>query len=427
MCGGWVGEQLSNIDPGPAIGGGLADVDKFVGNEIPGGWTTVAAAAAMGTGLYFAPEIMAALGSEGVAAADAAFMAEDAAALASQGLSQEAIAQNLALNYGISDAAAATAAGAASAGEFTSLTPEMINFANASGDPIAAISEISGMTPEQFSIYAGANGPELGLGEALDANGNIVQTFDDGSTIVRNGTEVISTTEAPGDPFEIPGVVKSAGTNLARQAANKLLSSATNKLSKGVGVKSGLNTLGTGADQNITASTSADFSNLTPDLVKGNPNFTLNDFATTAPNAAQTYSIPTNPAANMSPVSAPLSSVPTQSFSGGGDVEGGETEPHNPTFFSPGGLASMENTYVKGEGDGTSDSVAAMLANGEFVIPADIVAKLGNGSNDAGANVLDEFLSIVRKHAQEHDPKELPPDSKGPLAYLAEAKKKAQA
>jgi hypothetical protein len=65
-----------------------------------------------------------------------------------------------------------------------------------------------------------------------------------------------------------------------------------------------------------------------------------------------------------------------------------------------------------------------MLANGEFVIPADVVSKLGNGSNDAGANVLDEFLSTIRQHAQNHDPKKLPPASKGPLAYLLDAKRK---
>jgi hypothetical protein len=68
-----------------------------------------------------------------------------------------------------------------------------------------------------------------------------------------------------------------------------------------------------------------------------------------------------------------------------------------------------------------------MLANGEFVIPADVVSKLGNGSNDAGANVLDEFLQVIRKHAQNHDPKKLPPDSKGPLAYLIDAQRRAKA
>ena len=105
-------------------------------------------------------------------------------------------------------------------------------------------------------------------------------------------------------------------------------------------------------------------------------------------------------------------------------ADGGDVEEHNPQFFSVGGLNSMENTYVQGEGDGTSDSVPAMLADGEFVIPADVVSKLGNGSNNAGAKVLDGFLSSIRSHAQDHDPKKLPPESKGPLAYLLDAKRK---
>jgi hypothetical protein len=105
-------------------------------------------------------------------------------------------------------------------------------------------------------------------------------------------------------------------------------------------------------------------------------------------------------------------------------ADGGDVEEHNPQFYSVGGLNSMENTYVQGEGDGTSDSVPAMLADGEFVIPADVVSKLGNGSNNAGAKVLDGFLSSIRTHAQDHDPKKLPPESKGPLAYLLDAKRK---
>jgi hypothetical protein len=100
------------------------------------------------------------------------------------------------------------------------------------------------------------------------------------------------------------------------------------------------------------------------------------------------------------------------------------SQEHFPHFFSEGGLNTLENRYVKGDGDGTSDSVPAMLANGEFVIPADVVSKLGNGSNDAGASVLDQFLTSIREHAQNHDPKKLPPDSKGPLAYLLDAKRK---
>ena len=108
-----------------------------------------------------------------------------------------------------------------------------------------------------------------------------------------------------------------------------------------------------------------------------------------------------------------------------GHADGGEIEQedHNATFFSPGGLA---NTYVQGDGDGTSDSVKAMLANGEFVIPADVVSDLGNGSNEAGASVLDQFLKSIREHKQSNGV-ELPPDSKGPLAYLTDAARKVKA
>ena len=99
---------------------------------------------------------------------------------------------------------------------------------------------------------------------------------------------------------------------------------------------------------------------------------------------------------------------------------------HNPQFYSEGGL-SAAHRYVKGDGDGTSDSIPAMLANGEFVIPADIVSSLGNGSNDSGAKVLDEFLKTIRAHKRKADAKHLPPDSKGPLAYLINAKRKVKA
>jgi hypothetical protein len=114
---------------------------------------------------------------------------------------------------------------------------------------------------------------------------------------------------------------------------------------------------------------------------------------------------------------------PAQSHAEGGEIG---PEGHNPSFFSEGGLGSIDNRYVQGEGDGTSDSVAAMLANGEFVIPADVVAKLGNGSNEAGAGVLDQFLKVVRKDANSNG-EELPPKSKGPLAYLLDAKRTMKA
>jgi hypothetical protein len=58
---------LASIDPGPAIGKGLAEVDKTVNREIPGGWITVGGLAAGGVALAYAPEVMAFAESAGIA------------------------------------------------------------------------------------------------------------------------------------------------------------------------------------------------------------------------------------------------------------------------------------------------------------------------------------------------------------------------
>ena len=118
-----------------------------------------------------------------------------------------------------------------------------------------------------------------------------------------------------------------------------------------------------------------------------------------------------------------LDAHPYEPHSEGHSVDGGE---HVPEFYSEGGLKSIDHTYVTGDGDGTSDSIPAMLANGEFVIPADVVASLGNGSNESGASVLDQFMKAIREHKRDAHPDHLPPDSKGPLAYLQEAQKKVK-
>jgi hypothetical protein len=79
-----------------------------------------------------------------------------------------------------------------------------------------------------------------------------------------------------------------------------------------------------------------------------------------------------------------------------------------------GGLASLD-TYaaggrlLQGPGDGMSDSIPAViggakpqraaLAQGEFVVPADVVSHLGNGSTDAGSKRLYAMMDKVR-HAR---------------------------
>jgi hypothetical protein len=79
-------------------------------------------------------------------------------------------------------------------------------------------------------------------------------------------------------------------------------------------------------------------------------------------------------------------------FSGGGEM---------PTEYLAGGK------LLEGEGDGMSDSIPAVirgkgvqraaLADGEFVVPADVVSHLGNGSTKAGAKKLYKMMDRIRE------------------------------
>jgi hypothetical protein len=74
------------------------------------------------------------------------------------------------------------------------------------------------------------------------------------------------------------------------------------------------------------------------------------------------------------------------------------------------GSYSDGGSLLKGMGDGMSDDIPASiagiqparLANEEFVIPADVVSHLGNGSSEAGSKVLYDMLDKVRKARTGH-------------------------
>ena len=78
-------------------------------------------------------------------------------------------------------------------------------------------------------------------------------------------------------------------------------------------------------------------------------------------------------------------------------------------YAGGGGISSLGKysdggRMLKGPGDGMSDSIPATisdkqparLADGEFVVPADVVSHLGNGSTDAGARQLYKMMDKVR-------------------------------
>jgi len=76
------------------------------------------------------------------------------------------------------------------------------------------------------------------------------------------------------------------------------------------------------------------------------------------------------------------------------------------SYAKEGGIMKLASgRYLKGNGDGMSDGIKATiegtqearLSDGEFVVPADVVSHLGNGSSDAGAAKLYTMMDRIRK------------------------------
>lgn len=97
------------------------------------------------------------------------------------------------------------------------------------------------------------------------------------------------------------------------------------------------------------------------------------------------------------PKSRPLMGEDYYKFMGRDDTMLGIAEKN----FAEGGTPR----FLSGGGDGMSDDIPAVigdkqparLADGEFVIPADVVSHLGNGSSKAGAKRLYEMMADIRK------------------------------
>jgi hypothetical protein len=122
-----------------------------------------------------------------------------------------------------------------------------------------------------------------------------------------------------------------------------------------------------------------------------------------------------NDNAAMSPIAKMLLPHMSQSDrakflgSGMGAFFGMQERPKQDYYTSSGALTSSyaKGGYLDGQGDGMSDSIPATiegkqparLADGEFVVPADVVSHLGNGSSKAGSKRLYAMLDKVR-HAR---------------------------
>ena len=87
-----------------------------------------------------------------------------------------------------------------------------------------------------------------------------------------------------------------------------------------------------------------------------------------------------------------------------------------------GRLDFRKGAPVHGPGDGQSDDIPAMLADGEYVFDAETVAQIGNGSTKAGAQALDQFRKNIRKHKRSAPLDKIPPKTKALTSYLKKGK-----
>jgi len=136
--------------------------------------------------------------------------------------------------------------------------------------------------------------------------------------------------------------------------------------------------------------------------------------------AAQIRQAKVNQRAYVSPPAAkrptPLGKLNMPTSAKSKESSGGDVEARHGGIMhsSLGGYAAGGNPrLLKGPGDGMSDNIPATingrqparLADGEFVIPADVVSHLGNGSTEAGAKHLHAMMNKVRK-ARTGNPKQ---------------------
>lgn len=87
------------------------------------------------------------------------------------------------------------------------------------------------------------------------------------------------------------------------------------------------------------------------------------------------------------------------------------------TGYSHGG--SHSSRYVDGPGSGRDDKIPALLSDGEYVIDAETLALLGDGSTKEGAKRLDEFRANIRRHkGQALSRGQISPNAKSPEKYM---------
>jgi hypothetical protein len=124
---------------------------------------------------------------------------------------------------------------------------------------------------------------------------------------------------------------------------------------------------------------------------------------------------------DMAPLYRPQLAGPANYYTYGSGAEnvffGAPVETEAPTVkAATGGPLSR---FVQGGGTGRSDSIDARLSDGEYVMDAETVSMLGDGSSKAGAQRLDQFRANIRKQkGRELAKGKFSPNAKRPEEYV---------
>jgi hypothetical protein len=368
---------------GPAIDRGLVSLDKAVGNTIPGGWNTLAQTALSFTPLGLPAKVgLAALGGSGAFGKEGKFNFQKAllSGAMAYGMNQ--------LTTGLQNA------GSTAYDPSTGLTDATAKAAS-NIDP----SVLEGMTAEQVANAASST-PYFQA-----AQSNIDPAFLEGMS----AADVAGANVLPQVPnAAAPSFLQQTGANLSAAGrgitnlsglGTGTVSEAATKFAAPV-TTAGVTALGFGAAG--LASLDAQEKALSEQYQQGQVNDTeynrqmglIADGRRRAEEA-----IRANP----------------YQFARGGQVDDELGGDYSAMGMNQGnlqrglfGLGYAEGgtpRFLSGGGDGMSDSIQATinnrqparLADGEFVIPADVVSGIGNGSSKAGAKRLYGMMDRVRK------------------------------
>jgi hypothetical protein len=129
------------------------------------------------------------------------------------------------------------------------------------------------------------------------------------------------------------------------------------------------------------------------------------------------------PATNPPPPTQAEEQEDMETFGPGADTgeyaEGGMAEASPLDMLMGGQGAPRAEGPVAGPGTGRSDEIDARLSDGEYVIDAETVALLGDGSTAAGAEILDRMREQIRAHKGKALAKgEFSPPARAPLDYI---------